>query len=232
MALAEQPITTGWTPPPAIVGFSGTAVEEESHILLSWTASGLSSTDFVYYIIYRREVGETEWFPIVEISSKDIVEYKDYTAGQTINYEYIIYQYKFIPGDFPLASDDSDIVTAGLSLDAWFIIDGTSMEVLELFVTDEEHSAVIQQETFEPLAGTRKRVVRGLKLGYEGSLTTLHDASVNRSVKAFFDTLSEEPGPHQLKSAFGDVWAVEFDSPSFKYKASGHIEVTIGWIEI
>ena len=91
---------------------------------------------------------------------------------------------------------------------------------------------MVQQEVFEPLSGTRKRIVRGLTLGYEGSFTCLFDVAQSRTSKEFFQILSATPGPHVLKSAFGDVWRVEYDAPAFKYTRGGHLEVTIGWVEI
>lgn len=234
MPVATSAITAAWVPPPVITGFSGTVDEEMSHVMLMWDASGLSDADFDSYVISRREFGDTEWLAHATITSKTTSEYEDYLAGQTLVYEYKINQYKAIAGDVPLASEDSDVVTSGLTGDAWFLMMGVGdmHESIELIVTTEEHSAVIQQEVFEPLAGTRKRIVRGLQLGDEGSFTCIFDNVDARARKEFFEALSAMPGPHVLKSAFGDVWQCEFDAPAFKYTSGGHLEVTIGWVEV
>lgn len=234
MPVATATIAAAWEPPPIITGFSGTVNEEMSHVMLMWEPSGLADADFEAYRIYRREFGDTDWAVLAVITDKTAGEYEDYLAGQTLVYEYKINQFKVIAGDVPLTSEDSDIVTAGLTADAWFLMmaRGDLHESIELIVTTEEHSAVVQQEVFEPLAGTRKRIVRGLALGDEGSFTCVFDNSVVRIRKEFFEALSAIPGPHILKSAFGDVWQVEFDAPAFKYTSGGHLEVTIGWVEV
>lgn len=234
MPVVTGALATAWTPPPTITNFSGTVFESDSHIELSWDASTLSDADFVYYIIYRRNNGETEWSPLVTISSKTTEVYKDYSAGQATVYNYLILQYKAIAGDVPLASADSDVVTAGLTLDAWFIIGNFmgTFDALEINVSDEEHSGVIQQEIFEPLAIEFKRVVRGLTLGEEGSFTAFFDAAVAQATRAWFQSLTRTAGPHILKSPFGDVWAVEFDAPAYKHTTGGHLNVSMGWVQI
>lgn len=231
MATSSAVVTAAWTPPPTLTGFSGSALEEESAIQLNWDVSTLSLADFNNYRIYRRESGSTIWLVLADIPNKATDVYRDETAGQTVHYEYMITQYKVIVGDVPLESDPSEIVTAALESDSWFIVP-TGLAALELFVVEEEHSAVVQQEVFEPLASFRKRVVRGNVLGSEGSITSNFDNSVARTIKLYFEALKTIKGPHLLKSAFGDVWIVEFDAPGYKYLAGGHIEVSFGWVEI
>ena len=234
MATATSTISAAWEPPPVITGFSGSVNEEMSYVMLMWDPSGLADADFESYRIYRREAGDMAWEILAVITNKAMTMYEDYLAGQTLVYEYKINQFKVIAGDVPLSSEDSDIVTTGLTADAWFLMmtHGDIHKSIELIVTSEDHSAVVQQEVFEPLAGTRKRIVRGLTLGNEGSLTAIFDNSIARQRKEFFETLSATAGPHILKSAFGDVWLVEFDAPGFKYTTGGHLEVSIGWVEI
>lgn len=231
MPTATAVVTAAWTPPPTITGFSGSAIEDEAAIQLNWDVSTIIDAEFNTYRIYRREVGAELWSVLVDVNTKSTVQYRDETAGQTIQYEYIITQFKVVVGDVPLESDQSEIVTIALESDAWFVVPN-GLAALELFVTEEEHSAVVQQEVFEPLASFRKRVVRGNVLGNEGSFTTQHDNSVARVTKQYFETLKTFKGPHLLKSAFGDVWVVEFDAPGYKYLSGGHIEVSMGWVEV
>jgi hypothetical protein len=231
MPTSAEVVLAAWTPPPTIIGFSGTALETESAVQLDWTVSTLSDTDFNNYRIYRRESGAELWVPLADINTKSTVQFRDEYAGQTIQYEYAITQYKVVVGDVPLESDFSEIVTIALESDAWFV-KPNGMLALELFVVEEEHSSVVQQEVFEPLASVRKRVVRGNVLGNEGSITSQFDNAVARATKVYFEELKAIKGPHIVKSAFGDVWIVELDAPGYKYLAGGHLEVTFGWVEI
>lgn len=234
MPTAVQAVTSAWTPPPTITGFSSTVYEEDSAIQLNWDLSSVTPSDFTGYRIYRRELGAAEYEVLVDITLQTIQQYLDETAGQSVIYEYIITQFKSVVGDVPIESEPSDTVTTSLTSDTWFaiMVIGTSYVAMELNVTNEEHSSVVQQEVFEPLSSGRKRVVRGNVLGDEGSITARFDTSVARVTKQRMETLKANKGPHILKSPFGDVWYVEFDSPGFKYLPGGHLEVTMGWVEV
>lgn len=234
MGQATIQVTAAWTPPATITGFSGTPVEESSHIKLNWDASTMSDTDFAYYNLYRREVGADAFDLLVQITNKTTTEHIDRFAGQQVNYEYMIIQYQNIPGDVELEGEQSEIVTAILSTDAWFTIihsDG-AYTPLEFNVIEETHNDVIQQEIFEPIASDRKRIVRGNVLGQEGSMQFLVDVSVVPTYITQLKNVRRSPGPHILKSPFGDVWEVEFDAPGYRYQPAGHLEVTIGWVQI
>lgn len=234
MPVAEQVVTSAWTPPHTIVGFSGTAEETASHIMLNWDQSTLSEADFTNYRVYRRLAGDTLWTIMIDIPNISVTSFEDNTAGQTIQYEYMVTQFKEVVGDVPLESDPSDIVNIALQSDAWFIVmlTGSQTAALELVVTDEEHSSVVQQEVFEPLASNRKRMIRGTVLGDEGSVTAVFDTSQARFAKQQFEIVKNFSGPHILKSPFGDVWFVEFDAPGYKYGTGGHLTVSIGWVEV
>lgn len=233
MPTVEEVVTSSWTPPDTVVGFSGTAVEPDSHIMLNWDASSLPAVDFAFYRLYRRTIGG-EWEVLIDISNQSTMMHEDKTAGQTVQYQYMITQYQTVVGDVPLESDPSDIVSVALTTDAWFIVmlHNNLFHALELTVTTEEHSSVIQQEVFEPLASTRKRIVRGNILGDEGSLTFVFDQMDSKMAREHMGHIKMSTGPHILKSPFGDVWHVSFDAPAFKYLPAGHLEVTIGWVEV
>ncbi len=233
MPTIEEVVTSSWTPPNTVTGFSGTAVEPSSHVMLNWDTSALADADFVMYRIYRREPGGV-WATLVDITNKTIATYNDKTAGQTTNYQYKITQYKAVVGDVPLESDSSDIVSIALTTDGWFIVNtgSLSFDAMELNVTSEEHSSVVQQEVFEPLAASRKRIVRGSVLGDEGSFTAIFDQADSKVARERLDQLKRTVGPHILKSPFGDVWFVSFDAPAFKYTTGGHLEITMGWVQV
>lgn len=235
MATATSSITTSWAPPAAISGFSATVVEESSYIQLNWSASTLADVDFSRYEVMRRLAGTTEWEIIRSESSKSITEWRDVYTGQGVAYEYKIVQYKIVPGDVPLVSGDGDIATAALESDVWFVIGGEDAYGLwsfELPVNAESHTRPIQQEVFEPIIGSRKKVVRGNVLGYEGSLSLAYLTTERSTAKTQLKYLAENSGPHLLKSPFGDVWRVEFDAPTYKYTGGGHMQVELGWVEV
>lgn len=227
-------ITTDWTPPAIVSGVSGTTVDVGSQITINWDISTLSDTTFSFYRIYRRVAGTDTYRVLVDITDINITEYIDVTASQTVTYEYIVTQFEIIPGDVDLESDHSDIVTALLGNDAWFIImrDVDEIRAFELNVESEDHHTVLQQEVFEPLISGFKRVVRGGILGDEGSLVAIVDVADTSLYRLHFDRLQFNKGPHLLKSPFGDIWAVEFDAPSYKFMPAGHLEITIGWVEV
>lgn len=206
-------------------------MDEISAIYLVWEVSTLPADEFSFYRVYRRELGETEWHPLIDIPDQADTDHYDVIAGQTIIYEYRVTQFQKIVGDVDLEADESVVVTTVLEADQWFLVPN-DLYAREVVVIDEEHTTVIQQEAFEPLAHNRKRILRGKKMGDEGTLTIMVDRSEARLSKIYFNTLVDLAGPHILKSPFGDVWFVEFDAPAFKYAAGGHLQVDIGWVEI
>ena len=226
MGSATSIQTAAWTPPPTVTGVSATVNEEESKIELDWDISTLDASEFSKYVVYRRLFGG-DWEVLDEKTSIDTTHHDDWTAGQTVTYEYKITQYKF-----DLESEDGDIITAQLASDTWFIVSGDHSLAFEVPVEEEQHSRVIQQEVFEPVSWNRKRVVRGETLGYEGQFTARFVVDEVEEAKANYSALAETPGPNLLKSAFGDVWFVEFDAPGYKYYPVGHMDVEMGWVEV
>lgn len=236
MASTTSSITTSWTPPDAITGLSATVIEELSHIQLDWDVSTLADVDFERYSVERRKVGESSFTIIRSITDKNDNSYLDALTGQGVEYEYRVLQYKEVPGDAPLASPEGDVVTAALESDIWFVIGNANpndtAHAFELPVYQETHTRPIQQEVFEPIVSSRKKVARGNVLGYEGTLSLVWDTSERADAKDQLQFLAENAGPHILKSPFGDVWQVEFDSPNYRYQLVGHLAVDIGWVEV
>lgn len=237
MPTATSTITTSWTGPPAITGLSRTVMEEYSHIMLNWDASTQTDTDFDHYSVHRRDFGTVEWTLLAEISSKTVVEHVDIYTGVGQHVEYKVTQWKKIPGDTPIESEDGDIVDAMLESDVWFVIGEENFmhdttRSFELPVAGEKHTRPIQQEIFEPIVKNRKKIARGNTLGHEGSLTVRYTTDERNKARDQITYLAETRGPHVLKSPFGDVWRVEFDAPDFRYVGGGHMDVEIGWVEV
>jgi hypothetical protein len=145
-----------------------------------------------------------------------------------------------------LESPDSDMPQTKLESDSWMIVgrDRSEEHAQVLPVTSEDHSRIVQQEVFEVVGGTRKVVIRGNTLGYEGNLTIVWDSRdvewpetsqryIDYTIvgRRLLDYLLESAGPHILKSPFGDVWEVEFQGPNYRFASGGHLEVEMSWIE-
>lgn len=228
--------TVTYTPPAALTGLSATVIEELSHIRLDWDATSLSGSDFNRYQVERKLPGSTSWTILATITDSARTYYKDATAGQGEVYNYRVIQYQTIPGDSPIAGEEGDVLTASLESDVWFVIGNENPDdethAFELPVSGERHTRPIQQEVFEPIARNRKKVARGNVLGYEGTLQIMWTNEERATAKDQLNFLATDPGPHLLKSPFGDVWEVEFDAPDYTYSGGGHLAVEIGWVEV
>jgi hypothetical protein len=236
MATAETFILTGWLPPNAITGLNVEAVVDLSYISLTWDVSGLADEDFSAYRVYRREQPETDWEMLASITDKATTTYLDAFAGHGLVYEYKVTQLQIVVGSEPLESGDGDVVAIELDADSWFVIGNAnvndSANSFELPVVDESHNDVVQQEIFEPVASVRKKIVRGNVLGQEGSLDLMWEADERAEARLRLRFMTDNPGPHLLKSPFGEMWLVEFDAPSYKYKSVGHLTASVGWVEV
>lgn len=226
--------TASWTPPPAPASFAATADPESSTVKLSWEASTLSDTEFSFYSVYRREVGDEAFAPYDAMADKTTTEYTDRYAANQVVYDYKVTQFQKVPGDVDLESAEDSVASAVIDLDGWFVIgaDGSAEHSVELPVVGESHQRPIQQEVFEPLGARRKKTARGNTLGYEGTMDCVWGSDEREDAKRFLTYIAETAGPHILKSPFGDVWNVEFSAPQYKYAPAGGVAVTIAWIEV
>lgn len=227
-------VTANWTAPDAIQDFTVADDVSLSANILRWTASNLAAEDFREYVIYRKEASETEWTELTAITSQSTVVYYDYTAANTVSYEYKMTQFQIIPGDVDLESGDSDVGSSALDTDSWFVIgaDRAEAHIFELPVTSGPFLEPVQQEVFEPLGTSRKVIIRGRVMGAEGTLQCKWSTSQRDTALAQVAYIRENAGPHILKSPFGDVWYVEFSGPSKEYQAGGHFTLTITWTEV
>lgn len=232
-AEATKAFATAWAAPDSITGFSVSALEPTSEMLLAWDQSNLASSDFSYYLIYRRESGEA-WIKYARVTDQSTTQYSDFFAGHSVTYEYKITVWKKVVGDVDVESPDSEIPTAILDPDSWQVVgaDLDPSHIFELPVYDEAHTEPIQQEVFEPLGSRRKSIVRGKVLGAEGSMQVQWTDAERAAAKNYLRYITDNAGPHILKSPFGDVWLVEFSGPARKYTGGGHLGVTLNWIEV
>jgi hypothetical protein len=227
-------VTANWTAPDPIVDFTVTDDVSLSATVLQWEQSNLLSTDFRKYVIYRKESSDTDWTVLTELTNQTQVLYYDYTAANTVSYEYKITQYQIVPGDVDLESGDSDIGTSTLDTDSWFVVgaDRSALHIFELPVAAGPFAEPVQQEVFEPLGTNRKVIVRGKTLGAEGSMQVRWKDSERVTAVEQVDYIKSNAGPHILKSPFGDIWYVEFSGPTKDYLGGGHMNVTLVWTEV
>jgi hypothetical protein len=238
--------------PDPVQGLSPTTDESYSRVVLEWDQSPLKTGHtFLSYRIYRKMENDNVWTHIGSVAPRSRTEYTDWYAGQGVHYNYrvTIVTRTSISGVELESGDDSgggNQSMAALESDVWMVVAKNFDEeyIQELPVVDENHSSVSQQEEFEVLGGRRKVVIRGAVLGDEGTMTMMYSAReiewpigsgrfytytvVGRRMMAF---LLNTPGPHILKSPFGDVWMVEFQAPTMRPVSGGHLEVEVSWIE-
>ena len=228
---------------------------EDSYTTIYWDLDdewGLAlGHTFVGWRVKRRRSNFTSWETIADIPSQATKQYTDYYAGHNINYQYAIYAVtrKSGAGLELVSGDDSgggNIITAQIASPDWHFIgaDRAAIHNSLLVVEEESHNRPIQQEVFETLGSDRKVIMRGFVLGNEGSITTLW---FNQDVvspedeqltivdtyrgRRIVDYLTRVPGPHIIKSPFGDVWDVQFATPEYEWLPTGHLSVSLEWIE-
>lgn len=215
----------------------------------TWTIS--SGHTFVSWRIRRRKKNLTTWETIADITAQGNRYYTDYYPGHGVNYQYAVYAVtrksgaglELVSGDDP---NGGNIIESQIGSDDWHLTsaDRQASHSSLLVVEQEDHNRPIQQEVFETLGSSRKVIMRGFVLGHEGSLTTLwfntetatpEDEQVIVTDtflgKRIVDYITRNPGPHILKSPFGDVWDVQFATPQYQWMPTGHLSVTLEWIE-
>jgi len=175
-----------------------------------------------------------DWELYAQLPNLTSTAFTDYMAGMNTNYQYKVTVFKAVAGDVAIESNPSDVNTAVISDDMWYVIgaDGDPSHMFELPVTVETHTEPIQQEVFEPLGSNRKTIVRGKVLGAEGTMTCLWTDSQRVLAMTQIDYIKNNAGPHILKSPFGDVWRVEFAGPAKTYQPGGAISVDLAWTEV
>lgn len=223
------------TAPDPITGLSATP--GDASITLSWDISAELDVDFDHYEIYRRESGDSEWNSLASIYDKTDTSYEDVTPSFGVMYEYMVTQFKNIESGFDVESEPSDIadaIIAGEVRDEWSVqgADGLPEHSFDLPVTDNPIRTPVQQEIFEPLGSSRKTVVRGRVLGSEGSITAQWDFVDRDQALEQIQYITENRGPHILRSPFGDVWLVEFSGADRTDLTGGHLQIELAWTEV
>lgn len=223
--------TTSWTPPLAITGVSVTT--DLGRTQVQWDPSTQTDVDFNRYSVYRRPIGTSAWSLVLDITTKSTTQYLSYTEPFGVNYEWMVTQWKNIPASEPVESDDSDVAVANDPTDDWWIVVPNRDDLsFRLLVSDEKHTTPFQEETFEPFGRDRKVVVRSGILGTEGSLNFIIPSDERVANDQKLDSILALITPVYVKSPFGDVFNVYLSEPTRSYKAGGHLEVDISYVEV
>lgn len=238
--------------PDPVTGLSVTVNEERSLVTLNWDTSTVKSGHtFVAYNVYRRLVGDEDFVFVGQSELLGQSFYKDFYAGNTLLYEYRVTMVATKTGvgielESPDDPDGQNLVTVIMDSDVWMLVgkDRDDAHIQTLPVSDESHQRVLQQEAFETLGSNRKVIIRGFVLGSEGSITVVwrHDLVVSETdSQVFYDEtvigrrllnyITNNKGPHILKSPFGDVWDVEFEGPEYQWMQGGNLTVQLAWTE-
>lgn len=241
--------------PDAVASIDSLSDVDRSITTIYWDLDGTwglsSGHTFVGWRIKRRRQNFTSWEIVADIPNQGTKQWNDYYAGHNINYDYGVYAVtrKSGAGLELEGGDDANggnIIQAQVASNDWHFLgeDRSYQYNSPLVVETESHSRPIQQEVFETLGSDRKVIMRGFVLGHEGELTTLwfneetvapEDTQLlitdTYRGKRLVDYLTRNPGPHTLKSPFGDVWDVQFATPQYGWLPTGHLSVTLEWIE-
>jgi hypothetical protein len=238
--------------PNPITGLFPTSYEGLSLVRLEWDINILKTNhSFVAYRVYKRLVNDDEFQFVADVTNRSTNFYNEWYAGNTVNYEYTVRAVTTKTGvgvemESPDDPSGGSLAAVLLDDDNWVLV-GASRDpdhVITLLVESENHNRPIQQEEFETLGSDRKVIMRGFVLGHEGSIETVwqnkevalpSDEQVlyNETVigRRLVDYITFNPGPHILKSPFGDVWDVQFMTPEYKWMAVGNLSVVLNWIE-
>jgi hypothetical protein len=225
-------ILATWAAPDGVQDVSTTYDDVHSWLVVEWTP--VTDPNFDYYQLYRKERSDSLWRAYATVNVRSTGSFTDYRAGHGVTYEYYVTWFRKVSGDQSMESGVSEIATGNIDADRWTLIgsDRSDDHTFELPVVDEQHQPVIQQETFEPLGSQRKKVVRGLVLGEEGWLECFWASDERTVAKQYVSYLTNDHGPHLLKSPFGDVWEAAFAAPTKRYRQAGAYGVRLEWIEV
>jgi hypothetical protein len=240
--------------PDPVTGLSVTTFPSRSLTQLEWDVNVMPTGQhhFVAYTIYKRLPNDEDWQYVGQQTNRTRPIYNDYYAGNGITYQYRVVAVATKEGisiemESPDDDDGGNIASSTLDSDVWMLIgkDRDSSHISELFVDKESHNRPVQQEEFETLGSDRKVIIRGFVLGHEGSISTIwtnedhvalddEQSVYNHTIigRRIVDYLTREPGPHILKSPFGDVWDVTFSAPDYEWQPGGHLYVELTWIEV
>jgi hypothetical protein len=238
--------------PNPIVGLFPTTYEQLSLVTLEWDVTTLKlGHSFVAYRVYRRLRNDLDFTFVADVPDINTNTYDDWYVGNSIFYEYSLRAVTTKSGvgvemESPDDSSGGNLAAVLLDDDNWVLVgaDREPDHVYPLLVEGENHNRPIQQEEFETLGSDRKVIMRGFVLGHEGSIETVwqnRDAALPSDVQVTYnetvigrrlvDYITFNPGPHILKSPFGDVWDVQFMTPEYKWLPVGHLSVVLNWVE-
>ena len=238
--------------PYAIEGFDTVAFPSQSRIGMAWRQTTLKADHtFIGYRVYRKKWYERKFREIAFLPNITWTGFNDWYAGNSIRYDYKVVAVTTKAGvgiymESPDAANRGNQGQSQNESDNWTLVgaDRSSGHIYDLTIIDENHTRPIQQEEFETLGADRKVIMRGFVLGHEGTLTTLWENQMEalagdvqtmiphtQTGRDLIDYVTFNPGPHIIKSPFGDVWDVQFTAPEYRWLPAGSLEVTLNYVE-
>lgn len=213
---AAQAATATWTPPtnPTYTvqntGPGAYAFDTVGGSTITWPQN--RDAAFISYRIYRRNsIGGTRILVGETTATTSTYTFVDYSApaNTTVYYEVVQVATRF--GSPVEGVSTSGSVGLTPSTHYWLLDYVTPANNVRLSnVTADDFSEVYEQTTIT-LIGRGRRVERGTRYGYEGSITaTVRDTSTQtaRQIRQALETMKAGGVVLHLRQPFGDVWQV------------------------
>ena len=246
---APTNFTTTWVAP--VDGDIAVTIPDNYKVLVAWTNAN-QDTDFVAWRVYRKynksanvDLDEDNtantWVLVYETS--DVLasyQFRDYFAPNGKPITYAISQMVDRFGSL-LESPLSVLGTVTMTADRYYFVPAVPIGTIASFeassVVGDSFTREVEQQTLHIL-GRGRQVQIGDDLGYSGSLTLkLRNPATARSDREFVEALARADNAKVfIRSPFGDVLYVVFQSPSFNRMAGvgpGDMgDLTVPYVEV
>jgi len=83
------------------------------NMYLQWTESTEPLTTFLYYVIKRREYGDTTWISVGKVPNRAVTFWNDYCVPAGITFEYIVLAAKDVTGEVVESDEDTATIVSG-----------------------------------------------------------------------------------------------------------------------
>lgn len=185
---ASASISTSWTPPdgPAAWNVYIHEYATRGFVYITWNNAS-QDADFSGWNVYRRKVGDASW-SLLETYTQGYERYahRDYTAGSSQAYDYVVTQLVDRFGDIVESPISSSVRVAPFSDNYWLVDELSSdFKALPLFnVTADPFAEEYEQETFTVI-GRGRRKEYGDRLGYAGTITSqIRDKQISATARS------------------------------------------------
>lgn len=193
------------------LSFDTTQYATNGRLRLTWT--DVESGSIVYWRIYSRENGSTNWEIVAELAPGTTM-YDDYLAESSIDLEYGLTQY--LSNDTETTYTTNTVVTG--DFDRYVLIcPGNPSLTATLFHVNADNFSDEKEMAVLNIIGRGRQVQYGTSFGVIGTLTmTFYDNSsfTARQQRKQIEALRDAGLAYYLRTPFGDVWSVASESMS------------------